>query len=182
MSTPQAALNVLPRLKPVLIGLGAVCVLSVSSHIAVPLYPVPVTLQTLAVLLVGGVLGWRVGVAAVVAWLGLALMGAPVLANGGVGPAVFAGPTAGYLASFPIAAALAGLIGKPSTPMGHALGFAGFLALHGLILGLGWAWLSRLIGTEAAFISGVVPFLIGSVIKAGLASAILAALPKNWQR
>ena len=108
--------------------------------------------------------------------------GAPVLSGGGGSPAAFVGPTAGYLASFPIVAALAGLLPRARTPVGHAMGFAGFLGLHVVILAMGWAWLSRLIGAEAAFASGVVPFLIGSVVKAGLASAILAALPAAWRR
>ena len=102
--------------------------------------------------------------------------------GGGGSPAAFVGPTAGYLASFPIVAALAGLLPRARTPVGHAMGFAGFLGLHVVILAMGWAWLSRLIGAEAAFASGVVPFLIGSVVKAGLASAILAALPAAWRR
>lgn len=182
MSTPQTALQALPRLKPLLIALGAIAVLTASSYVAVPLYPVPVTLQTLAVVMMGAVLGWRAGVGVVLAWLALAFMGAPLLSNGGGSPVAFVGPTAGYLASFPTAAALAGLLPRARTPLGYALGFAGFLGLHGLILAMGWAWLSRLVGAEAAFVSGVVPFLIGSVVKAGLASAILAALPEGWRR
>ena len=180
--TPQTALQALPRLKPVLIAIGAIAVLTASSCVAVPLYPVPVTLQTLAVVMMGAVLGWRAGAGIVLAWLALAFMGAPVLSGGGGSPAAFVGPTAGYLASFPIVAALAGLLPRARTPVGHAMGFAGFLGLHVVILAMGWAWLSRLIGAEAAFASGVVPFLIGSVVKAGLASAILAALPAAWRR
>ena len=182
MSTPQTALQALPRLKPILITIGAIAILTVSSYVAVPLHPVPVTLQTLAVVMMGALLGWRAGAGVVLAWLALAFMGAPLLSNGGGSPVAFVGPTAGYLASFPIVAALAGLLPRPRTPVGHALGFAGFLGLHVLILAMGWAWLSRLIGAEAAFVSGVVPFLIGSVVKAGLASAILAALPASWRR
>lgn len=162
-------------LRPVMIALGGIAILTASSWVSVPLYPVPVTMQTLAVLMMGALLGWRAGAGLVLAWLGLALAGAPLLAGGAGGPVAFAGPTAGYLASFPIAAALAGLLPRLSGLRGHGLNFAGFLVLHGLILLAGWSLLSALIGPQEALALGVVPFLIGSVVKAGLGAALLAA-------
>ena len=140
------------------------------------MYPVPVTMQTLAVLMVGALMGPRLGAAMVVSWLALALAGAPVLASGAGGPAAFIGPTAGFLASFPVAAVLAGYVARAGHPAAH---FAGFLALHGLILAMGWAWLATLIGPEAAFTAGVAPFLIGALIKAALAASLLVVLPKR---
>lgn len=168
-----------PMLRPAMIALGGIAVLTASSWISVPLYPVPVTMQTLAVLMMGAVLGWRVGAGLVLAWLGLALAGAPVLAGGMGGPAAFVGPTAGYLASFPVAAALAGLLPRLTGLRGHGLNFAAFLCLHAVILTAGWSWLSALVGPKTAFVAGVVPFLIGSVVKAGLGAALLAALPEG---
>ena len=154
----------------------AICVLTASSYVSVPMFPVPVTMQTLAVLMVGAVAGPRMGAAMVASWLGLAMMGAPVLAGGKGGLVAFAGPTAGFLAAFPVAAFLAGYAARMTSPLAH---FAGFLALHGVILLMGWAWLAALIGAEAAFASGVVPFLIGAAIKSGLAASLLAVLPKR---
>lgn len=90
----------------VLVGIG---VLTVSAWLSVPFYPVPLTMQTLAVLLVGGLLGPRLGASAVAGYLAIGLMGAPVFHNGLGGFAVFAGPTGGYLVGFLPAAFLMGL-------------------------------------------------------------------------
>lgn len=73
--------------------------LTLSSYITVPMYPVPVTMQTYAILMVGALYGWRMGTLTVIAWLGQAAIGMPVLAGGTGGPAVFVGPTAGYIFS-----------------------------------------------------------------------------------
>lgn len=154
----------------------ALCALTVSSYVSVPLYPVPVTMQTLVVLLIGTALGPRTGAATVLAWLSLAAVGVPVLADGKSGLLAFSGPTAGYLAAFPIAAFLAGWLTRASHRF--SLRSAGFLALHGLILLMGWAWLSTLIGPQTALSAGVAPFLIGAVLKSILAAAILLAVPR----
>jgi biotin transport system substrate-specific component len=139
------------------------------------MYPVPVTMQTLAVILMGLVLGPRAGTAIVIGWLSLAAMGAPVLAGGKTGLIAFTGPTAGYLLSFPATAFLAGFLPKANNVMAHLARLGGALGLHGLILLAGWAWLSRAIGADAALMAGVVPFLIGAVLKSGLAAALFAA-------
>ena len=154
----------------------AICVLTVSSYVSVPMYPVPVTMQTLAIVMVGALAGPRLGAAMVLSWLGLAMMGAPVLAGGKGGALAFAGPTAGYIAAFPIAAFLAGYVVRAK----HALlQFSGFLAIHALILAMGWAWLASLIGPEAALAAGVTPFLIGALIKSALGASLLVVLPKR---
>ncbi len=167
------------RLWPVLIALGGIAALTASSYVAVPMYPVPMTLQTLVVLLLGAVLGPRGGSSAVLAWLALSLMGAPVLAGGSTGPVAFAGPTAGYLLSFPFVAFLAGLLPRNHGIGGHVARLAGFLGLHAVILGAGWAWLAAMIGPKAAFVSGVAPFIVGSLLKSALATAIIAAFPRK---
>lgn len=164
-----------PVLRPVFIGLAAIAALTAASYVALPMVPVPVTLQTLAVLLVGAVLGPRAGAAAVAAWLGLALAGAPVLAGGKTGLMAFTGPTAGYLLAFPAAAFLAGHLPKAQTLSAHGVRFAGFLCLHGLILATGAVWLAVLTTPETALAAGVVPFLAGSVLKSALAAAVIAA-------
>ena len=153
-----------------------ICVLTASSYVSVPMYPVPVTMQTLAIVMVGALAGPRLGAAMVLSWLGLAMMGAPVLAGGKGGALAFAGPTAGYIAAFPIAACLAGYVVRAK----HALlQFSGFLAIHALILAMGWAWLASLIGPEAALAAGVTPFLIGALIKSALGASLLVVLPKR---
>jgi biotin transport system substrate-specific component len=164
-----------PVLRPVLIGLAGIAVLTLSSYVALPMVPVPVTLQTLAVILMGAVLGPRAGAAIVTAWLGLALAGAPVLAGGKMGLLAFTGPTAGYIFAFPVAAFLAGYLPKTQTLAAHGARFAGFLGLHALILAAGGAWLAMLTSPEIALASGVVPFIAGSLLKSALAAAMIAA-------
>ena len=162
-------------LRPLAIGLLGVAALTASSYISVPMYPVPMTLQTMTVLLMGALFGPRMGAAIVLSWLTLSMTGAPVLADGKSGLVAFAGPTAGYLAAFPLAAFLAGYLPRGDRLAAHSLRLAGFLGLHALVLSLGWAWLSGFVGAETAFATGVVPFLIGSLLKSGLATGISAA-------
>lgn len=172
MSDPKALL------RPLALFLSGVVVLTASSYVSVPMVPVPVTMQTLAVLLVGALAGPRLGLAMIVSWLALAAAGAPVLADGKAGPVAFVGPTAGYLLSFPVAGYLAGLATR-TVARDHVSRFAAFLGLHGVILLAGWAWLATVIGAQEAFTLGVVPFLVGSLIKSGLGAAIMAAFGRS---
>jgi biotin transport system substrate-specific component len=91
-------------------------VLAIASQISVPMVPVPITMQTFALTMLGVLYGWRLGALTVLAWLGEAMMGLPGLANGGGGLAPFVGPTAGYLVSFPSLAALAGYLAEHGSP------------------------------------------------------------------
>jgi biotin transport system substrate-specific component len=155
-------------------------VLAIASQISVPMVPVPMTMQTLAVILIGALYGWRLGALTILAWLGEAALGLPVLANGNGGIAPFMGPTAGYLVSFPFVAALVGWLaerGWNGSRPGFA--FASMLLGHALCLALGGLWLAALIGTEKAMLAGVVPFLLGSLVKSGLGAAILMALVRR---
>jgi biotin transport system substrate-specific component len=170
--------------RPALIQLGAVLlgtlVLAIASQISVPMLPVPMTMQTLAVILIGALYGWRLGAFTILVWLGEAALGLPVLANGNGGIAPFMGPTAGYLASFPLVAALVGWLAERGWN-GSRLVFA-FLSMllgHALCLMLGGLWLATLIGAEKAMLAGVVPFLLGSLVKSGLGAAILMALSRR---
>lgn len=170
--------------RPALVQLGAVLlgtlVLAIASQISVPMLPVPMTMQTLAVILIGALYGWRLGALTILAWLGEAAVGLPVLANGNGGIAPFMGPTAGYLVSFPFVAALVGWLAERgwngSRP---AFVFTSMLAGHALCLAFGALWLATLIGAEKAMLAGVVPFLLGSLVKSGLGAAILMALVRR---
>ncbi|MGX1787406.1 biotin transporter BioY [Bosea sp. NPDC055332] len=170
--------------RPLLVRAAAVLlgtlVLAIASQISVPMVPVPMTMQTLAVILIGALYGWRLGALTILAWLGEAALGLPVLANGAGGPAPLMGPTAGYLASFPFVAALVGWLAERgwngSRP---AFAFAAMLLGHALCLALGGLWLATLIGAEKAMLAGVVPFLLGSLVKSGLGAAILMVLVRR---
>lgn len=169
-------------LRPVAIAISGIALLTASSYVAVPMVPVPVTMQTLMVLLIGAVCGGGMGAGVVLGWLGLAFLGAPVLADGVGGPQAFVGPTAGYLASFPIAAFLAGFVTNKKNWVGIGVRFGAFTALHAIILGLGFAWLANLFGAETAWTTGVYPFLIGALLKSGLAAALVSVIPSFRSR
>ena len=153
------------------LGIG---ILTASSYVAVPMVPVPMTMQTLAVTLIGAVLGWRQGAATVMAWLALAAAGAPVLANGGFGLAPFVGPTAGYLFAFPVAAALTGWMAKDR---GFWMVLLAMLSGNALCLG-GAAWLAIMIGFKAAMAIGVAPFVAGALVKSGIGAVILKLMKR----
>ena len=167
------------HIKAAAVLLGAL-VLAIASQISVPMLPVPMTMQTLAVTLIGALYGWRLGALTILVWLGEAALGLPVLANGNGGLAPFMGPTAGYLVSFPLVAALVGWLAERGWNGGRpAFAFVSMLLGHALCLALGGLWLATLIGADKAMLAGVVPFLLGSLVKSGLGAAILMALMRH---
>ncbi len=157
--------------------------LALSSQISVPMVPVPVTMQTLAVTLIGALYGWRLATVTILAWLFEAALGLPVLASGKAGLAHFIGPTGGYLFAFPIVGALVGWLAERGWNGGRPmLAFAAMLTGNALCLVLGALWLATLVGAERALLAGVLPFLLGGVLKSALGAAILTALGRRWRR
>jgi biotin transport system substrate-specific component len=162
------------------IGLGALVVaLSAQVAIPVPFSPVPMTLQPLAVLFVGGLLGAWGGIGALILYIVLGCVGLPVFAGGGAGIIHLVGPTGGYLLAFPVAAGVTGaLAGRvPRSVLRVLLACAlGMAIIH---IG-GVAQLALLGGDPALAVRiGFIPFLTGDLLKAGLAAAlILAAGPR----
>lgn len=148
---------------------------ALGAHVAVPLTPVPVTLQTLFVVLAGALLGPRLGAASQLAYLGMGIAGLPVFA-GGLGLAWLAGPTGGYLLAFPATAFVAGLVTRRVAGRGLTAGlllFVGLFLASLITLGGGTAWLALMTGDPGgALMLGFVPFLAGDVLKVGLAALI----------
>lgn len=174
-----------PRTLPgkVLAVLFGTLVLSLSSWIVVPMIPVPMTMQTLAVALIGAFYGWRLGGITVVAWLLEGAMGLPVFAGGTGGLAHLFGPTAGYLFAFPVAAVLAGWLVQRGWHGGRPLlAFSGMLISNTTCLLLGALWLSVLAGPAKAAAVGFLPFLLGDVVKSALCAATLVLWHAARQR
>ncbi len=169
-------------------GLGALVVaLAAQVVVPVPFSPVPMTLQPLAVLAVGGLLGAAGGLSALLLYLLLGILGLPVFAGGGAGVWHLLGPTGGYLLAFPIAAAVTGALVHPVTLSADRAGGGAVLrvllacALGMVIIHAGGVAQLALLGGDptVAFRVGFVPFLTGDLVKVGLAAAvILAAGPK----
>ncbi|WP_210528978.1 biotin transporter BioY [Rubellimicrobium arenae] len=176
---PPAAAR--PWLSKAALVLGASWLLAASAHVAVPMVPVPMTLQTLALLLVAGGLGRRLGTAAVIAYLGQGALGLPVFAGGG-GPAYMTGPTGGFLLGFLLAAMLIGWAVDRGAAR-HWLPLVGALAVgHALVFVPGVLWLATFTGLPGAWATGAAPFLLGSAVKTALAAMLLRALPHPTRR
>lgn len=162
--------------------LGTV-ILAISSYVEVPMVPVPVTLQTFAVALIGALYGWRLGGITITAWLIEGALGLPVLAGGASGAHYFMGPTGGYLFAFPIAGMIMGWLAERGwTGDRVGLAFAGMLVSNVVCLVLGAAWLAVLIGAKQAVMAGVVPFLLGAVLKSALGAMLLKLISGKMKR
>ena len=162
---------------------GFVALMVLCAQVAVPMVPVPMTLQTFAVLLAGAVLGGTWGAVAVLVYLALAALGLPVLSDGTGGWQRFAGPTAGYLFAFPVAAFIAGTLARRPAFAGPASGVALMIGAHLLILGLGTAWLATRVGAGPAMAAGFTPFLAGAGVKSAAVVVCAAALRRTvWFR
>jgi biotin transport system substrate-specific component len=188
---PRAVSSLMPatvpldvQSRPLVWQVGAVVLgsllLALSSYVQVPMIPVPVTMQTLAVALIGAIYGWRLGGITIVVWLLEGAAGLPVLAGGASGVHHFVGPTGGYLFAFPIAGALMGWLAERGWNGNRvSLAFLGMLLSHAVCLLLGSAWLSLLIGSERAIVLGVMPFLVGTLLKSALGAAVLKLLARG---
>jgi len=152
--------------------LAGSAVLAASAQIAVPAIPVPVTMQSLAVLALGMVLGSRLATAAVLLYLAEGASGLPVFANFSGSLAHFVGPTGGYLVSFVPAAWLAGRLAQGGWGHGLLRPFLAYALGHGVILAMGAAYLATFVGVFQALALGVVPFIAGSLVKSMLGAAI----------
>ena len=159
----------------------ATLALALSAKLQIPFWPVPLTMQTLVVLLVGTAFGWKLGAATVLLYLAEGAIGLPVFAGTparGIGLAYMAGPTGGYLVGFVAGAALCGWLAERGWDRSAWRTAVAMMLGHLLILALGWAWLARLIGPHKAYAAGVAPFYVATVVKTVLAVALL---PLVWR-
>ena len=161
-----------------IVGASLVTALAAQLAVPVPWSPVPITGQTFAVTLSGAVLGARRGFLAQALYLAEGALGLPVFAAGGAGVAVFAGPTAGYLLAFPLAAALTGLLAQRGWDRRFATMLPAMLIGSVPVFALGLAQLSRFLPADRVLAAGHFPFLPGDLVKATLAAL---AFPAAWR-
>jgi biotin transport system substrate-specific component len=178
-------------LRNVLLAVAGSLFVAACAQIQVPMWPVPMTMQTFAVMVVGMAYGWRLGGATLLLYAAEGAAGLPVFAGFSAGPGVLIGPTGGYiLPGFVLGAALVGWLAERgwdrrvwSSMLANAAGTA-------LVFVPGLAWLATFFaaasgpsiqgtGAEtalgAAIATGVTPFLLGAVLKIALATAVLRA-------
>lgn len=164
-------------LRNVALVFAASLLIALAAQVAIPLQPVPMTLQPVAVLLVGAALGSSRGAAAAALYLLEGLSGMPVFAGGAAGPLVFLGPTAGYLLAFPAAAWIAGIASERGWARSMTTTVPPMvLAIAVIHLG-GWSWLSIAmgLGAQKAFLVGVAPFWASDILKIAIAATLLPA-------
>lgn len=172
--------NPIARTTLLVVGGALFVALTAQIRIPLPFTPVPITGQTLGVLLVGGLLGSRSGAASLLLYLLMGFVGLPFFTAGSSGIEYLFGATGGYLVAFPIAAALMGWLAErgwdrrvSTTALAMVLGN---LVIY--VLGAGWLAFGVGLGLTAALASGVIPFLIGDLIKIALVGV---ALPGGWK-
>jgi len=163
------------RYTDIFLVIGASAVIAIAAQIAVPVpfTPVPLTLQPLAVLLVGAVLGSARGAAAATLYLLEGMSGLPVFSQAHGGAMWLVGPTAGYLWSYPAAAFVAGWLAehRGTTTIVRAIG--SMLVGLAVIYAGGWSWLAVISGPRAAFAMGVAPFIAADAVKIAIGAMLL---------
>ncbi len=165
----------------VLLALVGTLALTVSAKTQIPFWPVPMTMQTFVVLVIGMAYGTRLGVATVALYLLEGALGLPVFAGTpekGVGLAYMMGPTGGYLLGFVAAAWLSGSLAERGFDRSPFKTLVAMSLGHALIFVFGVAWLAQLIGFEKAFMVGVVPFWAATIVKTLLG---VVTLPVAWK-
>jgi biotin transport system substrate-specific component len=151
--------------------------LALCAQITVPLYPVPFTMQTFGVLLIGMGFGPRLGAATVAAYLLEGAVGLPVYAGFGGGLHALFGVTGGFLFGFVIAAWLVGMLAERGWDRNVFTAAAAMLLGNIVLYVPGLIWLGAFIGAEGAITGGLLPFIIGDLLKLALAAVVL---PSAW--
>jgi biotin transport system substrate-specific component len=160
--------------------LAGTLLLTVSSKISMilPFSPIPVTMQTFAVLLLGALLGSKRGSLTVFVYLMEGCAGLPVFAKGGSGIAYLMGPTGGYLLGFIFAAYITGALAERGWDRKFGTTFLAMLTGNMVLFFMGMIWLSAFVGIEKAIVAGLFPFIAGELFKMVAAGALL---PTGWK-
>lgn len=165
--------------KETLLVLGGVLLIALFSQISIPLQPVPVTLQTVGVLLIGLTYAPRPALVSMLTYLGLGAMGLPIFANMSAGAHLLVGPTAGFLAAFPVVAYGVAFL-RERFNVSSKWGLLGLCVLgQAVFFVFGVSWLSHLMGFMPAIMGGFMPFILPGIAKAILTAAIASYLHKR---
>ncbi len=172
-------------IKYVFLALLGSIILAVSSKIKIPFYPVPMTMQTLAVLVIGILFGWKLGIATIILYLFEGIIGLPVFAGTpekGVGLIYFTGPTMGYLIGFIPAVFFSGLLRvyfKYNLFVRLILNFVLYSFSVSFIYIFGLIWLNNFVQADQLLAFGVLPFLPAEILKISILSVAVTLLNKD---
>ena len=171
-------------IKYIFIALLGSIILAISSKIKIPFYPVPMTMQTLVVLMIGVGFGWKLGLATVSLYLFEGIIGLPVFSGTpekGIGLIYFTGPTMGYLVGFLPAVFFAGLLKvyyKYNLIHRFILNFILYTFSVSFIYLFGLIWLTNFVPVEKIWMVGAMPFLLAELLKI----SILTVFVTFWDR
>ncbi|MER8680412.1 biotin transporter BioY [Mesorhizobium sp. M1405] len=162
-----------------LLAIAGTLLLILSAKTKVMLGPVDISMQTLAVLLIAAAFGMRLGVATLLLYMAEGALGLPVFQSTpekGIGIAYMLGSTGGYLAGFVVMAAIVGWAADRGWDRHPIKLFNAMLVGEIVMMAMGFAWLALLIGPEKSWQFGVVPFIVGDLIKVALAASLVPAV------
>jgi biotin transport system substrate-specific component len=163
-------------MKQAALVIGGSLALALSAKIQVPFWPVPMTMQSLVVLLIGITFGSRLGALTLLAYLAEGFVGLPVFAGAAAGPAYMAGPTGGYLLGFLLSAGFVGWLAERGWSRDLGRTAVALTLGHILLFVPGVLWLAVLFGWSKAVAVGVAPFIAATILKTALGVAIVGAL------
>ena len=176
-------------LYPLLVVFG-IALITLSAKIQVPFWPVPMTLQTLAIAGIAAAYGLRLGIATIVAYLAVGFFGVPVFAGPVAGPAYLVGPTAGFLAGFVVLTAIVGYVADRVSSESFWKLLGAMIVGDTLLFALGFVWLGyffvtgsgNTLGGTFAWAKGVEPYILGDVMKMVLAAAAIPAISNAMRK
>ena len=170
-----------PAARNAILAIAGTLLLAISAKVHIPFWPVPLTMQTFVVLVLGMAYGWKLGAATMLLYLAEGALGLPVFAGTperGIGVSYMVGPTGGYLAGFLAGAVLCGWLAERGWDRSWWRTAIAMTAGHLLILLLGFLWLATIVGAAKAYAVGVAPFYAATAAKTALA---VLALPLAWK-
>ncbi|MCH2280866.1 MAG: biotin transporter BioY [SAR324 cluster bacterium] len=167
----------------VTITIAGSALIALCAQISVPFYPVPLTMQTFAVILIGLTYGWRLGGITVALYVVEGAIGLPVFAGGKGGMIVLMGPTAGYLYGFFLAAVACGWFAERGFDRSYFKLIVPLLAGNVLLYTSGLIWLGNFIGWDKPVLDlGLYPFIPGDLLKIAMAAVLLPTVWKYVER
>ena len=172
-------------IKYVFLALLGSIILAISSKIKIPFYPIPMTMQTLAVLVIGVLFGWKLGIATIILYLFEGIIGLPVFAGTpekGIGLIYFTGPTMGYLIGFIPAVFFSGLLRvdfRYNLFVRFILNFALYSFSVSFIYIFGLIWLNNFVQADQLLAFGALPFLPAEILKISILSVAVTLLNKD---
>ena len=168
--------------KDVALVVAGIALMTLAAKIRVPMWPVPITMQTFGVLAIGTVLGFRLGLFAMLGYVALGALGLAVFTGESAGLAYIAGPTGGYLAGFVVAAAVMGLLARQGWDRSFGKMVGALVIGNAIIYLFGMPWMAYLFladkGAAWVFQYGMGNFLVGDALKLVLAALVVPGLWK----